>query len=130
MLTDTDPTCYPDSDSDGFGDWNADGLHTCFCATDEAANDEDYDDKDGAVRPDADFADSPAMSGSWDLNCDGDVEQQSTSVDGVCALLQTAEAAILARRRVQQSAILADTRRTSPPASSKGYNWPLLRSND
>ena len=86
VLTDTDPTCYPDSDSDGFGDWNADGLHTCFCATDEAANDGDCDDKDGAVRPDADFADSPAMSGSWDLNCDGDVEQQSTSVDGVCAL--------------------------------------------
>ena len=85
-IAETDPVCFPDEDGDGHGDENASGLHTCFCEPDEADNATDCDDGDGAVRPDADFSETPAASGRWDLNCDGDEEQEHSLTDGYCSL--------------------------------------------
>lgn len=85
-LSDTDPTCYPDSDGDGFGDKEASGIHACFCDTEETEDDTDCDDTDNTVRPDADYSDTPAASGSWDLNCDGAEELEYSFVDAQCTL--------------------------------------------
>ena len=87
IISEDDPVCYTDTDKDGFGDENAEGLQTCFCYDTEAQNNDDCNDDDAYMHPDMDFSDSPSKSGSWDLNCDGVEERQYPDAGAYCTLL-------------------------------------------
>ena len=86
ILSDEDPVCFIDTDEDGFGDENDAGLQTCFCIAGESENNEDCNDEEDDIHPDAEYSDSPTSSGEWDLNCDEFVEKEYPDAEAYCEL--------------------------------------------
>lgn len=81
--------CFPDLDGDGFGDKWSTGKLSCSCQVGTAPNNQDCQDADPAVNPNATFhiaSDNPSMytpdlrdpaPDGWDWNCNG-VEDMSS----------------------------------------------------
>jgi MYXO-CTERM domain-containing protein len=80
MIDDGLPTSdyYPDVDGDGFGDPNEDVIAACAMPADASDNNEDCDDTDAAVNPDAtevcDNGIDDNCNGMIDEGCDGDTD--------------------------------------------------------
>jgi len=84
IIQETDPVCYTDDDNDGFGEVGSEGLHTCFCVTGEVDNEKDCNDSDSGVNPDAEYSTEPASDGTWDLNCDENIDKEYPDAGAYC----------------------------------------------
>jgi hypothetical protein len=68
-------TFYADTDSDGFGDATS-STESCEAPSGYTADDEDCDDTDGSVNPDAE-----EVCNGVDDDCDGDIDTDATDMD-------------------------------------------------
>ena len=65
---------YPDGDGDGYGDASATPVEDCLVIADHVDNNEDCDDGDAAINPDA-----TEMCDGVDNDCDGDVDEDDAA---------------------------------------------------